>query len=281
MNIRELRWTVVCCLIITLGLVSCKEHIPDEETTHYDFYPRSARYLWADHASASIVTHEFPESFTEMKYSPIEADGSEHAGQYRLFVTTFNVDAETALEGAGGYWENHKYDDAKAFLNPLYAIPYVNERFIEDHDPEIEARLRSHYDESTQSLRNISSPTANYILIDYRTTPLKRIIVTFSKDLFGVAAGGSLNNLLDVDLRYTDEYNFIISGDKNVIWPRGDVISLKRYESYTPMAPVVMMLQFKNGVKLAEPVTGVFTFTAETIAGDILTDTTRPITLLP
>ena len=105
-------------------------------------------------------------------------------------------------------------------------------------DEEIEHNLEAYY----------LGTRTNIITIDYRTTPIKDMLIFSNVDICGRKAGESLNDLFII-MGYNDAYYpYIITADKRLITNKNDILDIpvEKYLSYHPMAPVRINMRISD-----------------------------------
>lgn len=257
--------------------VSCKEREDRRPLsgTSFDYIARSAKMMWAENALREVKTEingvKLPKGSPPIVLNNrIETNGSLRIPSYRLYITTCNVEQDSFL--GPGEIDNKTFDVLEF---PIYDL--LGRDFAEAPDFIIEAQLKQRFEERGATTRVAAPLRVNLILIDYRTTPIRDMSIHFSEDFMGINAGSSLNHLMLIESIYR---RFIITGSKQVISASGEM-SIDKFLSFSPMAPVDMFLRFKSDVKPSQPVSGYFTITMETLEGEVLTAKTRPVTLTP
>lgn len=281
--------STIILLALTAGLVSCNgSEKPDHRLTdkvRYSFIARSAKYMWANNVLVEWQTDE--NGYARPKCRDVEPSEELTLSQYLLFVSTCNVSAESIGESADHFFP---------YYSPLHRI--LGEMDAEEGDRLIKNQLEKHYnDDHAPGPRALSGgdivSALPPIQMEYRTTPIRRLSVSFSADLGGIKAGNPLDRYLSVDFTHLlfafpgnsgfdiAAYTFIVAADEKVYWPEQQSMTLEEYMSYSPMAPTELFLKFGDDLHLTEPATGFFTLTMETDRGDILTAITRTLTLRP
>lgn len=273
--LRGLSFFVLC-----LSLFSCKKEEPNSDLSGvmYTYIARTAERIWADNALMKEETIKVGDTESKLKgYTSLPTSATVSLQTYRLYINSCNVGYEsTDLDPS-------VYSDSSFGALKLPLFKHILDKFRDKADPVIEAQLKQHFEKGSSSLRSSDgmAPKSYIRPIDYRTTPIKLISVFFSADFLDVVSGSSLNHLLSVEVKASDDHRFIITNSKKVLWVKEEEITLQRYLSYSPMAPVELFLKFNNGVKLTNAVTGHFTVNMETASGKIISATTRTVTLLP
>lgn len=273
--LRGLSFFVLC-----LSLFSCKKEGSDSDLSgvNYTYIARTAERIWADNALMKEETVKAGDTESKIKgYTSLPTSASVSLQTYRLYINSCNVGYESTDLDPSVYTDRN----FGALRVPIFKQALG--KFRDKPDPAIEVQLKQHFEKGTLSLRSSGgvAPKAYFRHIDYRTTPIKLVSVYFSADFLDVASGSSLNHLLSVEVKASEDHRFIITNSKKVLWVKEEEITLQRYLSYSPMAPVELFLKFDNGVKLTNAVTGHFTVNMETESGKIISATTRTVTLLP
>ena len=265
-------------LLVLLGFSSCKHDEPREGLwgLAYEYVNRTAEYMWADNLKATKeFFNEGDKVIEQYEYTELRNDTSIRLTDYALYINTCNVGYDkTDIEP-----DRYKHEDFSPYRYKVFRLLF--DKYAAEPDPIIENQLRQHYEKDKISLRNGGDLYLAFRMINYRTTPIKSINVYFSEDLLMVKKGETLNHLLNTSLYVRESYPFIITASKKVIWPKEKFFTLSKYLTYNPMAPSELILRFREGVKLTEPITGKFTVTMEPVSGKLITATTKTITLTP
>ena len=264
-------------ILVLLGFSSCKEEESRGLTgVDYHFINRTGDYMWADNLSVQKEIIDLVGKVTEKtNYNALPNNASFKLADYALYINTCNAGYDkTRLEPS-----EYKDENFSPYKLPVQRL-LQDENALEP-DPIIVNQLRQHFDKGPSGLRSNGGFYVILYVIEYRTTPIKSISVYFSEDLLGVKNGEPLNHLLNASLYSRESSPFIITGAKKVIWSTEKVFPLAKYLAYNPMAPTELVMRFREGVKLTEPVTGKFTVTMEPVSGKLITATTKTITLTP
>lgn len=241
----------------------------DGGCSYYLFTPRKARHVWADNlqfdsvrnGSKTYVYYNLPSNAGEVKFS-----------KYILSLNTCDVGVSEISESFPQYEELFNSNN----YNPLYECPYMfitgNPSMVrEKGDVEIEKNLQNYFEKSNTNTR------ANLVHVDYRTTPLRNIKIACSKRLLGIDAGESINRLLIIE---GYDYGYVIGSNKRLVTNGIKGIGIDKYLASTPMAPVLLRLRFRPGLKVSVGETMTFKIDME-LEDTIISTSIKPIALIP
>lgn len=269
---------IVLFTLMTVAILGCKkEPIVPQETIRFFLFSRQSQFMWADNIRGEILKAN---DVSAVYKSPLKANSTVKQAEFILGVSTCNVGINEITI------PNYQQAFLSESFNPLSNSPYMalsksSSPMADTADPAIENKIKQFLTTKYTGSEVIpSSVKAVLEHIDYRTTPLKNIKITCSKELFGITAGETLNDYFVVQ-GYPEYHDFIISSNKQLVSGKTTDISLSQYLSYQPMAPAGMYMQFKKGVSIPANLTVEFTVKLELESDKTISATTKPITLTP
>lgn len=246
-------------------LSSCfKTEYDDREEAAYFFTPRGCKYVFVNHFVEEPDKH-FPKYIIQ---TPVESGVKVNLAKYVLNINTSNIEKEEFL----------KSDYSKKFKGEELNLPFYTYLFQykkDKSDPIIEENLKKFYESRTKS----SVLTRAYeVDVNYRLTPIKRLIIKCNHEINGIKPGESVNELFKIE---SYALSCIITHYKKIIAKDISDISIDKYLSYSPMAPVELRLRFNDNVKISKPMNVSFEVIIETFKGDIIETISQPVDLVP
>ncbi len=123
-------------------------------------------------------------------------------------------------------------------LEPDFSL----EDYIGEADSEMEKQLDTYYNKlKLGSLKSSTLPAANLVTIQYRTEELTAFKISSDQTLFGIQAGESLND-------YIELFNgsLLFDYSKQLIGPIDAGTSVSKWMSYRPLIGAEMQFRFKE-----------------------------------
>lgn len=271
---------IILIALMVITVLGCKK-TPDNIIGGgfgFHFFSRKCNFMWADNIRGEIKKIGNHSAVDE---SPLKANSKVKYTEFILGISTCNVDIDSINI------PNYQKKFLSENLNPLFESPYMVlskslSPMADNADPAIENKIKQFLATKYNTRSNLSSslPKVNLEQVDYRTTPLKNIKITCSKDIFGIKAGEILNDYFVIH-GYPLYHYFIVSSNKNLVSGKITNISLSRYLSYKPMAPAAMYMQFRKGLSIPANLTAEFTIELQLEGDKTISAKTKPISLTP
>lgn len=262
--------------------VSCKEEpkpVPLGGVA-YQLYARTANYLWADNIKGEVkMLPSLKGGLVPMiVYNASKKTDSIRVNEYVLGFTTCNLSLEEIYRNDSYYKEVFESD----MYDALWQAPYMwlnfdpNNQYAEEDDVTIKNNLLKYLNDYSESLKNLTK--GDITRVDYRLNPMTSFNITCSKRIGGIEAGKSVNSLFKIH-GYPSWQHFVITTSKKVVFKDIFDISLDKYMSFKPLAPVGLYLMFNDEAEVEETADVTFTIELGLERGRKIYSTTAPITL--
>ena len=152
------------------------------------------------------------------------------------------------LKGAATQFEHYVFNVVLADMHYRSShIPFSS--WETDHDLELENLIKKHFFteciqlETKASLATTSPAMAPPYNVEYRSEEITDLVVACKDEIFGLAAGSSLNDYIETYSAPVN-HNFIISKDRVFLGRLERGMSIPEYLSHHPLAAASLYLHF-------------------------------------
>lgn len=272
-------------LLFPLLFTACDESSERKGNYMFFFYPREVKYMWSDYVALEEVIYkgEFAGYWCDENF-----DGGSYPADLimpALYTSNFRYDTlkvENAFKDPEDI-ESHK-DNWPPLLTHKKPLEHFQSNFInqltDEGDPLLEMRLKDSYDRYHTRDSEWSAPPVDQ---EYRLTEIRQLTITCNHTLFGLAPGQPLNDYFNI---YSMDPACIIAGNGNIVADHRQTaamikegLSIDEWLSYRPRSAAYFYFRLHT-LPPELPVNDVvFNFAMETVDGELLECSGRPVTL--